>query len=158
LIDVNGCTGKPVYPGLRLASLDPTLFLVRCENSIEGNPMSKQEQSPFTLPQGFATIPGLSKESLESLSGAFSDWMRNSSQIQAELIRFVGDRFSKDVAMISRFASCKKPEEFVAVQSELITGLTNDYLQQGAKLFALSSEVAKESIGKFAKVAGSARG
>ncbi len=115
--------------------------------------MSKQSQSSFTVPQSFVAIPGLSKESLESLSEAFSDSIRNGNRIQAELIRFVGDRFSKDAEMISRLAACKEPQEFLTLQSELITGLTNDYLQEGAKIFALSSEVVKENFGRLTKAA-----
>lgn len=115
--------------------------------------MSKQQQNTFAMPQNFSGFPGFSKESFEALSEVFTDSVRNGSRIQAELLRFVGDRFSKDVALISRLAACKEPTAFLNLQSELVSGLTNDYLQEGAKIFALASEVAKENIGKFAKTA-----
>jgi hypothetical protein len=115
--------------------------------------MSKQQQDTFSMPQTFSGIPGFSKESFEALSEVFSESVRNGNRIQAELLRFVGDRFSKDVALISRLAACKEPTAFLNLQSELVTGLTNDYLQEGAKIFALASEVAKENFGKFAKAA-----
>lgn len=114
--------------------------------------MSKPNQNPFVTPND--GIPGFSKESFQSLAQAFSEWTNNGNRIQAELARFVSDRFNKDVALISRFAACKDPGEFIALQSEMVTGLTNDYLQEGAKIFALSSEIAKNSLGKLARAPG----
>jgi len=119
--------------------------------------MSKQEQNPFRLPDAFGAIPAATKESFESMSKAFSDWLSNANRMQTEMARFISDRFNKDVTMISRFASCKKPEDFLQLQAELVRDLTNDYLQEGAKIFGLFSDAAKEGFGELRKTTGPGR-
>lgn len=108
---------------------------------------------PFKLPEGFPNFAGTSRESLDTVSKAFSEWMNNANRMQAELIRFVGERFSKDVDLVSRFASCKQPDEFVRLQAEALTELASDYMQEGAKIFGLFSEASRETLGEFAKSA-----
>jgi hypothetical protein len=116
--------------------------------------MSKAAQSPFKLPDGFPAFAPAARESLESMTHAYSDWLQNANRVQAEVIRFIGERFSKDASMVSRFAGCRQPDEFLRLQSEAMTELAGDYMQEGAKLFALFSEASRETLDEFAKAAG----
>lgn len=120
--------------------------------------MNKPAQFPFTLPEGFGAFAGPSQQSFEAMSHAYSEWLRNANRMQAELIRFIGDRFSKDVNLISKFTGCKQPEEFLKLQSEALTDLTNDYMQEGARIFALFTETSKATAEEFTKTVGTKRG
>jgi len=114
-------------------------------------------QFPFNLPDGFPGFPATTKASFDSMSHAFSEWLHNANRVQAEMIRFIGDRFSKDVDLISRFAGCKQPEEFLRMQAEALTELTGDYMQEGARIFGLFSQASKETLDEFAKATSSKR-
>ena len=89
-----------------------------------------KQQFPFAMPEGMPAFPGFGKESFEWMSNAFSEWLGNANRMQAEVIRFMGDRYSKDVKMMTRFAECRKPEDFLKLQSELAAELAADRLLQ----------------------------
>jgi len=112
---------------------------------VEEHAMSKSKQFPFAMPEGMPAFPGFGKESFEWMSNAFSEWMGNANRMQAEVIRFMGDRYSKDVKMMARFAECRKPEEFLKLQSELAAELAADYQEQGARILALFGDASKQA-------------
>ena len=116
--------------------------------------MTKSKPFPFAVPEGMPSFPGFSKESFESMTSAYSEWLRNANRVQAEMIRFMGERFSKDVKMMSRFAQCRKPEDFLQVQGEIVAELAADYQQEGAKLLALFGDASKEAWGEFTRTGG----
>ena len=99
-------------------------------------------------------ISAVAKESFDAMSGAFSSWLKNSNRLQAEAIRFLNDRFNKDVEMMSQFASCTKPEELFSLQAKLASTLVSDYTAEGARILALFSDVAKDGAAEFSKAAG----
>lgn len=113
---------------------------------------------PFGLPDGFGAFAAPSQQSFEAMSHAYSEWLHNANRMQAELIRFIGDRFGKDVNLISRFTGCKQPDEFLKLQSEALTDLTNDYMQEGARIFALFTEASKATAEEFTKAVAAKRG
>ena len=113
--------------------------------------MNKSKQFPFLMPEGMPTFPGLGKESFEWMSTAFSEWLSNANRMQAEVIRFIGDRYSKDVKMMMRFAECRKPEDYLKIQSELAAELTADSQQEGARLLALIGDASKQAWQEIAK-------
>src|SRR5215468_796469 len=112
--------------------------------------MSKA-QSTNTLPEGNILNAGATRESFESMSNAFSDWLQNANRVQTEMIRFIGDRFSKDLSLISRFASCKQPDEFLRLQAEAMSEIANDYMQEGAKLIAMFGEASRTGAEELAR-------
>jgi hypothetical protein len=118
---------------------------------LEEQAMNKSKQFPFAMPEGMPTLPGLGKESFEWMSTAFSEWLSNANRMQAEVIRFIGDRYSKDVKMMMRFAECRKPEDFLKLQSELAAELTADYQEEGARLLALFGDASKQAWQEIAK-------
>ena len=114
--------------------------------------MSKSKQQfPFAMPEGMPAFPGLGKESFEWMSKGFSEWLSNAHRMQAEVIRFMGDRYSKDVKMMARFAECRKPEDFLKVPSELAAELAADYQEQGARFLALFGDASKQAWQEFTK-------
>lgn len=110
-----------------------------------------KQQFPFAMPEGMPTFPGFGKESFEWMSKGFSEWLSNANRMQAELIRFMGDRYSKDVKMMARFAECRKPEDFLKLQTEIAAELTADYQQEGARLLALFGDASKQAWQEFTK-------
>jgi len=94
---------------------------------------------------GVEAFGGMAKDSFDAMSKAFSGWTRNATRVQAETIRFINERFNKDLQMLTRFGSCKKPEDFVGLQSELMSQLVTDYTQEGAQLMKLFTEIAADA-------------
>lgn len=119
--------------------------------------MSKPKQFPFAVPEGMPAVPGFPKESFEWMSNAYSEWLHNTNRVQAEMIRFIGDRFSKDVKMMSRFAECRKPEDFLKLQGEIVAEMAADYQQEGTKILALFGDASKEAWGEFTRAADTKR-
>jgi hypothetical protein len=85
------------------------------------------------------------------MSNAFSEWLGNANRVQAEMIRFMGDRYSKDLKMMARFAECRKPEEFLKLQSEIAAELAADYQAEGARVLALFGDASKQAWQEFGK-------
>ena len=118
--------------------------------------MSKA-QSTSQIPEISNLNAGATRESFESMSNAFSDWVQNANRVQTEMIRFIGDRFSKDMGLISRLASCKQPDEFLRLQAEAMSEIATDYMQEGAKLLALFGEASRNGAAEAARAARAAR-
>jgi hypothetical protein len=119
--------------------------------------MSKPAAFPFNLPEGFPELTSTARESFETMTRAYSEWLRNANRVQAEMIRFVGERFTKDVSMMSRFADCKKPEDYFKVQGELLTELTADYQQEGARILGLFGDAAQQAMSGFTRTGAAKR-
>ena len=114
--------------------------------------MSKA-QSTNHLPEGNILNTGATRESFESMSNAFSDWLQSANRVQTEMIRFIGDRFSKDLNLLSRLAGCKQPDEFLRVQAEAVSEIASDYMQEGAKLLALFGEASRSGAEEITRTA-----
>jgi len=95
------------------------------------------------------TLSAINADSLNLFTDGFSRYMKNANATGSELVRFVNERFNKDLQIASRFAECKQPQDFFKLQSELITTLIGDYAQEASKLFgmltATSEEIARTS-------------
>lgn len=115
--------------------------------------MSKS-QSTIHLPEGSAWNTGVARETFDSVSHAYSEWLQNANRVQTEMIRFIGDRFSKDMNLITRFAGCKQPDEFLRLQAEAVSELASDYMQEGARILALFGEASKTGIGESTRAGG----
>jgi hypothetical protein len=105
-----------------------------------------QKQASSSMPEGVEAMSAVAKDSFDSMSRAFSGWLSNANRMQAETIRFVNDRFNKDLQVLSRFGNCRKPEDFIALQSEVMTELVSDYMAEGARFFALLGDAQKEAV------------
>jgi hypothetical protein len=91
-------------------------------------------------------MTGAAKESFDNISKAFAGWLHDANNLQAETFHFMSNRFSKDLQMMSRFGACRKPEDFISLQSELVTQLVSDYMEEGAKLMTLFGDMTKNAI------------
>ena len=95
-------------------------------------------------------LSAINGDSLNLFTDAFSRYMNNANATGSELVRFMNERFYKEQQIASRFAECKQPQDFFALQSEMITTLIGDYAQEGSKLFGMltttSEEIARASL------------
>lgn len=98
--------------------------------------MNDQQNIPL-LPAKFDAMGDAAMASFQTVSAAYANWFKSANRLQAEALRFVTDRLNKDRDLLARFAACKKPEDVVNLQSEAATELVNDYLEEGARWFAL---------------------
>lgn len=118
--------------------------------------MNQPLSFPFGTPPGFEGLSESTRQSFATVSRAYSDWLHNANRLQAEMIRFAAERFNKDVGLISRFASCHEPGEFLKLQSDAMAELAHDYLEEGARIAALYGDASKEAGDAAAKKAGGA--
>ena len=81
------------------------------------HPQFVEDGKSFPFGTGMPSIPSFNEESFAWISNGFSEWLHNINRVQAEVIRFMSERFSKDVKMASRFAECRNPEDFMRVQN-----------------------------------------
>jgi len=108
--------------------------------------MNDQFQNPFATLAGGGAMPANVKESFDNMTRAFTGWMTNANRMQAETIRFMNDRFNKDMQAFTRFGACKKPEEFMSLQSELVAELVKDYMEEGNKVVAMFADMARSAV------------
>jgi hypothetical protein len=96
------------------------------------------------------TLSAINGDSLNLFTDTFSRCMKNANATGSELVRFMNDRFKKDLQIASRFAECRQPQDFFALQSELITTLIGDYAQETSRLVgmltATSDDIARASL------------
>ena len=118
--------------------------------------MNDTAHNPFPLFNAEAATES-AKASLDTMTKAYANWLKNANRLQAEALRFVSDRFNKDLQLLSRFGSCKRPEDFLGMQSEAMTQMANDYMTEGAKWVALFGEAAKDLQDKASPAGGKAK-
>lgn len=99
--------------------------------------MSKPNQSRSQPQLSFESFSAIAHDSLDTVSTAFSNWLHNANQVQNEAIRFLRDRFDKDIASMSSLARCKSLDEVFRLQSQMTSELVSDYMREGARLFEL---------------------
>lgn len=107
--------------------------------------MSQQQTFPPAF-AGFENMSDIARQSLETMSGAFSTWLHDAGRMQAEAIRFLSDRFNKDVQLIAEFSQCKRPEDVIAVQTRLVNDLVSDYMSESKTMFSLLGEASKHGL------------
>jgi len=114
--------------------------------------MTKSEQNVSKAPDGTGDVSVLARQSFDAMSGTFSAWLRDANRFQAEAIRFLNDRFNKDIQMMSQFTACRKPEEFFDLQAKLMSGLVSDYMAEGTRVLELFGDVAKTEMEDFSRI------
>ena len=81
------------------------------------------------------------QDAAASTLDAYSAWLGNVAKAQAELLRFVGERFSKDAQIFAQFAACRTPVEISRLQVALGTGMIADYAGEAQRLISLFAPV-----------------
>lgn len=69
----------------------------------------------------------------------FTLWMQGCARLQAESIRFMADRFVKDLRAPQRLGACTTPAELFDVATEIAAETARDYLGEGQRLMALAA-------------------
>ncbi len=113
--------------------------------------MSKPASTPANasaIPESFSAING---QALNFFTEAFTRWVKNANATSSELLHFVNARLNKDMQVLARFAECKKPEEFLALQSDVCASLFSDYAQESSKLFGMLTAAGEEAAARFTK-------
>lgn len=112
--------------------------------------MAKAESTKtHATPEFEAGLEGISeaaRQSLETMSGAFSTWLQDTSRMQAEAVRFLGERFNKDMALIGRLSQCRRPEDVRALQTQLVGELVADYMNESKTMFSLLGEASSHGL------------
>ena len=89
--------------------------------------------------------PTLPNDAVQSLFQNYTGWAANTSRVQNELIRFVQSRLARDIELFTKFGDCKKPEDFIKMQSEFANDWISDYMQENAKIIALWNDGLKSA-------------
>jgi hypothetical protein len=63
--------------------------------------------------------------------------------MQEETMRFVQERFTKELEAITQMARCTNPMDAFALQAEFAEERAKDYVEEGQRLADLTSEIAK---------------
>jgi hypothetical protein len=64
--------------------------------------------------------------------------------MQEETMRFVQERFTKELEAAAQLARCTNPIEALAVQADFAQKRAQDYFEEGQKLVELTTEMAKQ--------------
>ncbi len=98
-------------------------------------------------------ISELARQSLTAMSGAYASWLQDAGKVQAETVRFLNERFEKDMDLLTQFAHCRRPEEIAALQSKAFATLVSDYAHESQTLFGLLGTLSTRSIEQVQKLA-----
>jgi len=95
----------------------------------------------------------LARQSLTAMSGAYAAWLQDAGKVQAETVRFLNERFEKDMDLLTQFAHCRRPEEIAALQSKAFAALVSDYARESQTLFGLLGSLSTHGIERIQKLA-----
>lgn len=101
--------------------------------------MAKSPQRSPKMPKTIGDLPAIA-QSLDTMSNAFSAWLRNANRAQAEAIRFLSDRFNKDLEMMLELAGCRNRKDIFGLRANFASDLVADYIAEGTRVFALHSD------------------
>jgi site-specific recombinase len=109
---------------------------------------------PQTVPNGnLQAMSDLATQSLTAMSGALTAWMRDTGKVHAEAVRFLNERFEKDMELLTRFAQCRKPEDIATLQSKALAALVSDYVQESQTMFGLLGALSSHGMEQAQKMA-----
>src|SRR3954447_20261713 len=86
-----------------------------------------------------------SSQNLQAVSQASSILARGAQEVSREVIQLVQDRLEKNVEAVSRLASTRSVQDFVAVQSDLARDGLSQVIDTNKRIAQLSVRVADEA-------------
>ncbi|HEY3180656.1 MAG TPA: phasin family protein [Casimicrobiaceae bacterium] len=101
----------------------------------------KGVEGPFPSAE---TMWNMDPQSFEAVTKTYTAWFNQANRMRDETIRFVQERFTKEVEAAVKLAGCTNPTEALAVQAEFANRLAADYFEEGQKIVELMGEMAKE--------------
>ena len=86
----------------------------------------------------------LDPQSIEAVSNTYRAWLSQANRMQDETMRFVQERFTKELEAAALLARCTSPIEAFAVQADFAQKMAADYFEEGQKLVELTGDIAKQ--------------
>src|SRR4051794_16378501 len=86
-----------------------------------------------------------SSQNLQAVSQASSVLARGAQEVSREVIQLVQDRLQKNIEAVSRLASTRSVQDFVAVQSDLARDGLSQVIDTNKRIAELSVRVAEEA-------------
>jgi len=86
-----------------------------------------------------------SSQNLQAVSQASTVLARGAQEVSREVIQLVQDRVQKNVEAVSRLASTRSVQDFVAVQSDLVRDGLQQVIDTNKRIAELSVRVADEA-------------
>src|SRR4051812_47575622 len=111
---------------------------------------SQRMSDQFTKVLGFngpqaEELTRRSSQNLQAVSQASSVLARGAQEVSREVIQLVQDRLQKNVEAVSRLASTRSMQDFVAVQSDLARDGLQQVIDTNKRIAELSVRVAEEA-------------
>jgi len=97
----------------------------------------------LTVPNAEA-MWNMDPQSFEAVANTYRAWFTQANKMRDETIRFVRERFTKELEAAVQLAGCTNPTEALAMQAEFANKMAADYLAEGQKIVELMGEMAKE--------------
>src|SRR4029453_1365845 len=94
---------------------------------------------------GWKELPRRSSQNLQAVSQASTVLARGAQEVSREVIHLVQDRLQKNVEAVSRLASTRSVQDFVAVQSDLARDGLQQVIDTNKRIAELSVRVAEEA-------------
>lgn len=90
------------------------------------------------------TMWNIDPQSIEAIAETYKAWLSQANRLQDETMRFVQERFAKELEAAAQLARCTNPAEAFAVQAEFAQTMAADYFAEGQKMVELTGEMAKQ--------------
>ena len=90
------------------------------------------------------TMWSMDPQSIEAVTNTYRAWVNQANRMQGETMRFVQERFTKELEAAAQLARCKNPIEAFAVQADFAQRMAADYLEESQKLVELTGEIVRE--------------
>ena len=89
------------------------------------------------------TMWNIDPQSIEAMTNAYRALLSQANRMQDETMRFVKERFTKDVEAVAQLARCTNPIEAFVVQAEFVQKMAADYLEESQTLVDFTGEITK---------------
>jgi hypothetical protein len=83
-------------------------------------------------------------QSVEAVTNTYRAWFNQANRMRDESIRFMQERFKKELEAAVKLAACTNPTEAFAVQAEFANKMAADYFEEGQKIVELMGEITKK--------------
>jgi hypothetical protein len=103
-----------------------------------------QRHAKDVEPTAAGMMWNIDPQSIEAVTNTYRAWLSQANKMQEETMRFVQDRFTKELEAAAQLARCTNPMDALALQAQVAQKRATDYFEEGQKLVELSSEIAKE--------------
>lgn len=117
---------------------------------------AKADTQPFATFFDVGAMIAANQRGLEAAADAQREMLGRMSQVTSEVLNFVGRRIEHDRDTAKRLASCRSPQDAVALYGEFFESAVKEYTEEIGVLAGICADQARDAVTGVLQQAGDA--